>query len=412
MSTKKNGRRKKKQTVQKNKGLSKGTPQVRGDNRTRNNNRSTRRYEVEESARGGLSIRKIRDKVRRQHRAHDVHPDCDVPKAALLSIPTTKYLSTLANPTLDETQMAPLPIANQVPGGVQLGRHTVRGSFTCSPSTTFGFSFASICPGACLGYVDRTLVLTTNSNFLGSVFDTSQGGTQYGRYFPASAYSTTAQGPDDYAARVVGCRIDIRNTTPEMGRGGTLYFLEPHAHDADGIWGQSIPAIANNPRVSQFNLGSSDTFSMIWHPSTDAAQGVDDASYPLDSAKQGLDFCSFTNINNDWSNESYHGEMVCMVQNPASLLDPGRYQPQTLEFEVNVVYERTGRNVHGTMEYPRDAEGWGYAVSAINEMKAKSGEVDPPSKSVTSQVREYLTEAIDAAEEVLPVAQNLFSLLG
>lgn len=377
----------------------------------RSSNDHARTYKVKESSGGGLSLGKIRSSVRRVHADNDVHPGCDVHKAGNLSVPTLKYLSTLADPTLDESQMAPMPSAEEVPGPVSLLRYVSRGTFSCSPTSTSGLAFLSVHPGTCLGYNARNIASYTNTSFTGSVFDYTQTASQYDDVTLNSPYSTGQLTPAKYSARVVSCKVEVRNVTPQMGRGGVLYMIEPQAHDIEGIFGNGPSSLASNARVTEYNMGTDDVMSLLWHPTTDAGQsGFDAGSDPVDQAKAGMLFSAFRTDGGNRS-ESTCGELLVMAVAPSSVLTPGSLQVQQLEFVITTVYECAGTEVPGKSEFNRDSEGWSYCASAINEMKAKSGEINPPSTSPVQTVKSYVREAVSAAEEVIPVAQNLYSLL-
>lgn len=360
---------------------------------------------------GGLSISKIRQAVRKEHAEADVHAGCDVHKAGLISIPGLKYLSTVGDPGLDDSEIWPIPADDQVPGPVGMRRYVSRGTFTCSSTSPSGFAFISVSPGCCGGYNDRPIASFTNSTYTGSSFDFTSPATQYNHIFLNSPYNSSLN-PAQYSFRVTSCKLEIRNATPEMGRGGTLYAIEPQAHDPESMWAQGPASLSNNGRVSVYNLGTSETMSLTSHPSTDAGHsGNDGGTDDVDASKEWLTFVSFTSPTAGTA-QACHGEGICMVQSPPSVLVPAVIQAQQLDYVITVIYECTGTEVHGKKDYVRDAAAWGYASSAINEMKGKSGAIDPPSRSPVAVVKEYVNLAVEAAEEALPIAQNLYSLLG
>lgn len=372
-------------------------------------------YVVEESARGGLSLERAKNnvytKARAKYDADECHPDCRKDKRyPMLSTATAKYAATLADPTIEQGHWAPIPAAYPPVGACGMYRYMLRGSARHSTSSTLGFVTCS--PALCGGYNDRLLISHTTASYGSGTINPVATGMGYVPPVTSPFDSTGAARLETaYKFRVTSCLLRVRNVTPLAGRGGTIVMLEPQSHDSAVVADLTFDEIASNPRASVWSMSDTDDswYEMTWHPTTERADEVV-AGREFNRAITGIEFSSYQNPTTPSFNNV--AEMIIAWKSPDSVVIPGQPQPQQMEWEAWVVYECIGTEVRNKVEYPRDAEGFGYVSSAISDLKNQSGQEAQGSKPEKKSIKDYIVATLDAAEQVIPVGLNVLAALG
>jgi hypothetical protein len=152
------------------------------------------------------------------------------------------------------------------------------------------------------------------------------------------------------------------------------------------------------PRAGIFN--NSDTTSngwveLTWHPTHDD----ENAGIP-DQFTSGLEFTRHTGSSISGSN-NMASELVIAWDGSAV---------QDIEVEAWAIYEMCGNLVAGKSLYARDAEAWGFAATAISQIKARAGDHENE-RDEGSKIADYVRMAGSAAAMVVPLALNAAEML-
>lgn len=374
----------------------------------------SREYKLNESNKGGLSISRVRTavkqdmgrRIREDRKANGVHPEGSHPESACLSSAVCKYMCTLADPTLDMLHAGPIPRSDPPPGPVSMQRFKVRGQAWTGGSN---FGFIAVAPGYSGPYGDRSVVSLTNNSYPSNIVDLNLVAPDVTELsWRNTPYNATGTTTDQLQFRCTGCQVRIRNVTNVLNKGGQLTVLEAQAHEQGYFQGKTYNQIASNPRARTFNLSEMESgwISLNWHPTSENSN----SSHLLRNGLSGLDFTHQLAGVAAPSGSSIGSELIVAFSGVSVTT------PQAIEFEVYSIYELKGTLVKGKTEYPRDSEGWGYASTAISEIKSRSGEEESPDGNPIARmgklIRYYVKETAEAAEEVIPLALNVYKMFG
>lgn len=391
--------------------------QARPRDRAKNNagrgvNRG-RQYDLVESSKGGVSLRKMTNPIRQNMVARNKRVEEEEnyhegargmhKETCRLSPCCVKYMATLADPTLDMLQAAPIPIPNPPTGPVTMIRVKTQGTFTVNGD---GFAWLLFAPGFAGPYVDRDCIQHSRAGFVGDTIDISQPEPDIG-------YAGWGQAPftalnsryADVNWRCTGAVLRVRNIAKLVDRGGQSLTYEVVGHDKAYLKNQNFTTIASLPRTQLFS-NSNDLEGWIevtWHPS--GVQPLELISTnEEDAGLSGTKFTSYATSSAALSDDDRCSELVFMTS--AATVN-------SFEFEAWAIYECRGNNVYGKREYTRDAESYSHASTAITELVAQAGhhEDGDGSEGVWGKVKEYVKAAADVAETATPIATDLASLV-
>jgi len=377
-------------------------------------NGTGRQYDINESRKGGLSVSRVRNsvkqdmsrRIRENRKENHVHPDASHPESACLSNAVCKYMCTLADPTLDMLHAGPIPVALPPPGPVSMQRFKVRGQ---ANTGTSALGFISIAAAWCGPYSDRNMVSFTTASYPSNMVDYTVGVPDVNELpWANTPYAANGSSIAKLAYRLTGCQIRCRNVTNILAKGGQLTVLEAQNHNEGYFHGLTYAQIASNPRARTFNLSTTEDgwISLNWHPAAENTA----SDLTTRNALSGLEFSARNLAVNAPTGLSLGSELLIAFE------ATGVANVQGIEFEVYGIYELKGTDVKGKTDFPRDSEGWGYASTAISEIKSRSGEEERASGNPIARmgklVRYYVKEAADAAEQVIPLALNVYKMFG
>lgn len=369
----------------------------RNRNRTRKGNGVKATYKVEESKRGGLSLEKLRTDYKRRlkttRKEAGAHPACSHEKHSGLSNAVVRWLSSMAEPTLEIPYIAPIPVALPLPGPVSMERFMVRGTFFCG---TQNFGYISFEPGLKGPFNNNLVVSSTLSNYTFNTLQKVALGAIQGTPYATTPYvASAALTREEFEYRCTGAVLRIRNITRTLIRDGQIVVIETPAHMYEGLIDKTYAQVANISSASVFSaVDTQGWVELTWHPS------VGD-----DVALDGLSGLTFSDADASLANEPavpHFSELTAVVSASAG---------SVFEYECYGVYELRGTQVLGKRDYPRDSEGFGVSATAINDVKAKSGAREHGKVSLTKKIHTYLDAASEAVEAIVPVAQNVYHML-
>jgi hypothetical protein len=265
------------------------------------------------------------------------------------------------------------------------GKYSVfaRGTATSSTTTGFGYIIASPSYGAVsnVGVASYTL-----PGYLSDGSAIPSGGTTTGvaQAFTNSQFVTQLS-ITQAQYRVVGFGLRVRNTTPVMFRGGTLWGLESPDH-SDLYGGTITPNNTTQFTTTEYlPAESSEWSSVVWHPITNSDYGY---SQVIQVAPGAI---------TSGGNLAFFFLAPQISGSPAS---------QTYEFEIFGSYEYVGSNVPFTTPSATDVVGLGdiNSLTSNNVMRRpRQGDRIPWLKKLAKSGQSILNVGMEVWQLAKPI---------
>lgn len=377
-------------------------------NKTRNRERAAEEASRHLSPKGDKHVIEVlanraHGLIREDREAEQVPQYARSKKHNCLSSVTCKYLCTLANPSIAEEHIQPIPTTLPIPGPVSMRRFVARGTATHAATTDFGY--VQFGPGAAGPYFNRNAVVATTATFAGaqtlSATDSPGAGQTDAVTWPPINRPFTPDANTGMEFRVTAAVLRIRNVSPAIYRGGSIVTLEAYSHEEGSFASKSFSALAGNKRARIFTAqqAADGWIEATWHPTT---QKSDQGEYGL-ANYGGMNFTALTT--------SYTlnpaGELIIAFTGNGSGIPSPVY-----EWEAWAMYECIGSEVSGKREYNRDAEGMTAVEGAVSDEKASTGRMMHNRQSTMQKARAYLDAAAETARDVAEAGVSIVSLLG